>query len=200
MPAPQYLQPLYVTYDMIKGYLGTINVSMTPLINLQPELGQSEGIYIEDLNTLLALAESDVIINVFSNYLAIPLESRLNVPFNDFYDIPNLRNTYIFIRNIFINCSLWYIYKTYYAQGGNANGQALTKNALDKYNQDKVSLVKLDTATNPVLKNVFQNMKLATNYTPRIPKAPMVPDIPTGEPQTEFAYNSIPDFAWGFNR
>lgn len=196
MPSPQYLEPQYITYEMIAPFLGTVNVSLVPV---DPTSGA--GIYIEDVKTLIAMAESDVIVNVLSNYLEIPLQSDKGIPFVELYAVPKVNElSYIPLRNMFINCALWYVLKSYYASGGNAMGQALTKNALDRYNADKVAYGKLDNATNPQLKNVFFGMKLAPNFSQRQPSGCIVPNIPTGEPQGNVAIGSVPDFFTGFNR
>lgn len=195
MAAPTYLVPQYITYDMVKGYLSTITVYTDPLAPA------GSGMYIEDLNTQLANAEVDVFTNILSNYLFNPLQATDGTPFNSLATYGgNAQNAYITIRRLFINCGLYFIFKTQFASGGNANGQTLTQNALDQYNADKVAYSKLDNVTNPQWKNLFAGMKLVANYSPKIPGPIRVPYIPTGEPQVERAISAIPDFTFGFNR
>jgi hypothetical protein len=197
MAAPTYLTPSYISYDMIKGLLSGVKVSATPI--LDPAVGG--GIYAGDIDTLIADAEADVITNILSNYLALPLQGENGETFDALYNNLSTRAlSYIPIRALFTNCAIYFIYRTYFAYGGNTNGQALTENALAKYNADKVAYSKLDNVTNPALKNVFKGMKLVDNFSSRIPHGCIVPDIPGGDPQSSLAINSTPDFFNGFNR
>lgn len=196
MAGPTYLVPDYISYPMVQSYMGTIRVSNTPV---DPTTGG--GIYIEDINTQLAMAEAEVCSTILSNYLFIPLEGVNGEDFNTLATVPGVKElSYIPIRNLMISCALWYICKAYYATSGNANGQTLTQNALDKYNADKVAFEKLDNVTNSKLKNIFFGMKLAVNYSSRESAGGYIPDLPQGEDQIWQAVNSVPNMRWGFNK
>ncbi len=189
MAAPTYLEPEYITYEMVEPFIKSmIRVTTDPL-----EDTSSGAFYVGAIKTLIAEAEIEVIMDVLSNYLAVPLQGLNNETFDELYDNPITRQySYIPIRNMFINCSIWFIYKQYFSDGGNTNGQALTDNAYQKYKIDRDAYIKLDIALNPRLKNAFRGMKRVDNASDRIPKGCSSPTgIPTGIDRSWAAQNAI---------
>jgi hypothetical protein len=188
MAAPLYLTPQYITYDMVQVFLA-------PIINVTDDLtdDQSGSIYIGAIQTLIAQAETEVINDVLSNYLALPLQGVNGESFDALYDNVETREySYIPIRTMFINCALYFIYRQYLADGANTNGQALYDNAKDKYESDRKEYRELNIAKNPRLKNAFRGMKRVDNFSRRIPLAPgAAVGIPDGADQGWAAQNSL---------
>lgn len=188
MAAPIYLTPQYITYGMVKVFL-------SPMIQVteDPSDDQSGAIFIGAVETLIAQAEMEVVNDILSNYLAVPLQGINGESFDELYDNVEYRQySYIPIRNMFINCALFYIYRQYLSAGGNTNGQALFENAEAKYLADRENYRELNIADNPRLKNAFRGMKRVDNFSRRIPLGSGAPDgMPTGADQAWAANNSI---------
>ena len=194
--APNYLMPRYINLDMMTNQLSKTELYITD----NPELGAS-GIYIDVANDLLAKAESYVIKNILSNYVQIPLETIYNTPFDNLYGDNKYHDTYVEIRDLFLNSAFWQIYKSYYSFNGSNNGDDIIKQYQDKLNAYINMLQRLDQAGNPLIKNAFAGLKLGVNSSQRIANVARVPlGIPQGTDQSYSVFNSIPNLRWGFNK
>lgn len=186
MPAPTYMTPQYISIDMVTS-------NLSPMVRITDvEDDKSGSIYVGVVNNLITMAEAEVINDVLSNYLALPLQGINGESFADLYDMPEVREySYTPIRAMFVNCSLFFIYRQYLADGGNTNAQSLFEAAENRYNRDKTIYQELDIAKNPRLKNAFRGMKRVDNYSQRIPSGCTTPDIYDGENQSWAAENSV---------
>ena len=169
-------------------------------ITTDPTLG-SDGIYIDVANDLLAKGESYIIKNILSNYVQIPLETIYNTPFDNLYGDPHYNDTYVEIRDLFLNSAFWQIYKSYYSWSGSNNGDDIIKQYSNKINAYTNTLLRLDQAGNPLLKNAFSGLKLGSNSSHRIASTARIPcGIPQGQDQSYAAFVATPNLRWGFNR
>lgn len=192
-----YIEPIYITYEMIKNQLiQIIKVNEDP-DNLGPN---GIGMYIGDVKTYMAEGESFILKTILSNYVALPLTALDGGDFNSLLDNPAWRDTYIQVRALFCNAAYYYIYLNYFSEGGTNNGQALMKTAVAQINYYRNSLLRLDQAGNPTVKNAFVGLKKASNGSRMIPGKSRVPPIPLGLDQAYAAFNSTPDLRYGFNR
>lgn len=192
MPAPQYLSPIYIDYDMISRQLerGQVKVVNDPL--------ETSGIYIGEVETLMANAESYIIQTVLSNYVAIPLQTITGGSFEDLLNTPAWINTYTQIRSTFIAQALSYIYQNYFAIGGEgSNGEQLIKQQQYIISNFTAMAMRLDQSGNLQYQNIFEGLKPCVNARQRIAKKARIPSgMPTGASRSEQAINSIPDYKY----
>lgn len=194
MPAPLYLTPEYITYEMVEIMLRPMDITITT------NEFDTNGIYRGVIENLIALSEQQVCTDILSNFIKLPLENIRGGDFASLYDIPEYRNTYLNIRNMLVQFSLWNILNQYYSVSGTGNGQQLIDNAIKSYNYYKNMYQKLNQAGNLATVNAFTGLVLANNAQNRQPHAGIVPDIFSGEVQSDMAIRSLPDFMTGFNR
>lgn len=189
MAASQYLMPKYINFDMISRQLrvGQVEVVYDEEID--------KGIYIEQVNTLMANAESYIINTVLSNYVAVPLVTVYDTPFDDLYNYPEYQETYVQIRATFIAMSLLYIYQEYFSFGGEGNnGEALIKQQQRIVTNFTNMAMRLDQSGNLQYKNIFNGLRPCANASQRIAKVMGTPaGMKTGTSISDTALESVPD-------
>ncbi len=201
MVAPVYLTPQYITYDMLANQLAKASVIVTN----DDTLGAT-GIYIGVVNDLIAKGEAYIIETILSNYVQIPLTTIKNTPFDDLVNDPVLYaqygQTYAEIRDLFMSSAYWQIYKSYFGFSGNDNnGNDIIKQYSNKISIYTNSLLRLDQAGNPLVKNAFAGLKVAINGSQRIAKqARTANGIPQGGDQAWSSFGAVPNLRWGCNR
>lgn len=191
--APIFITPRYITYEMIARYLavGQVRVVEDPL--------DLTGISLAEVNDLMAQAETYIIQTVLSNYVMATLETVKNEPFEALLKYPDYMNTYIQIRNTFIAQALTYIYKSYFAMGGEGNnGEQLIKQQQQIVNNFTAMAMRLDQAGNLQYKNIFAGLKPCANASQRIARGIKIPDMYTGTSIADNSLNSVPDYRWNF--
>lgn len=198
MVAPVYLTPQYITYDMLALLLNKTGVLVTD----DPGMDVA-GIYIGQVNDLMAKGESWVIKTILSNYVQIPLTTIINTGFDDLYNNPDLSpkymDTYDSIRDMFISSAMWQIYKTYFSFGGNNNGNDLIRQYANKISVYTATYGRLDQAGNPLVKNAFAGLLRATNGSHRIGSLGKTAcGIPTGADQAWADFNAQPNLRRSF--
>ncbi len=196
MVAPVYLSPQYITYEMIERLLRTTSVLVTDDL-----LGT--GIYIGEVNTLMAQGEAWVIKTILANYVEIPLTTIDNTEFNQLYNNATLYakygDTYATIRDMFISSAMWQIYKVHFSAGGNNNGNDLIRQYANKISVYTSTYGRLDQAGNPLVKNAFSGLKRATNGSHRIgARGGTACGIPTGADQSWADFNAQPNLRFSF--
>ena len=197
MPAPTYLSPQYITYAMISTELN--NVIKVDLINDPPIAPNNMSV--NQVNDYIARGESDIIQTFLANYIQIPLTTTLGGTWDTLLNNPLWYNTYASLKSLFVNSALSLIYRNYFATSGEGNnGANIIKNIEAQINRQSNSLLRVDQAGNPLLKNCFIGLRLCDNFTQRISKGTRIPLIPTGEDQGQMAISSVPNYRWGFNK
>jgi hypothetical protein len=200
-PPLTYLTPVYINLDMMVNQLAKSQIYITT----NPAL-DAPGLYINLANDLLAKGEAYVIKTILNNYVNIPLQSIYYTgpangsDFNVLANDPQYGSTYTEIRDLFLNSAFWQIYKSYYGNSGNANGNDIITQYANKVSAYLNTLQRLNQAGNPAVKNAFSGLKLANNGSKRVPGVARVPNIPQGVDQSWAAFNAINNQRWGFNR
>jgi hypothetical protein len=194
MAVPVYLEPEYITYEMIEKQVAKeVLVTNDPL--------DPEGIYLPLLKTFMAYGESYIIKTILSDYVQVPLETIDNQAFDTLYDNPKYRETYISIRDMFTTSALWQIYKNYFGTSGTTNGANLITQYSNKITIYTNNFGRLDQAVNPKVKNAFVGLKRAINGSQRIARqARTACGIPQGRDQAWAAFNAQQNLRWGFNK
>ena len=192
MPASQYLTPQYINFDMISRQLrvGQVEVVYDEEID--------HGIYIGQVNTLMANAETYIIQTVLSNYVATPLITIHNTPFDDLLNYPEYKDTYIQIRSTFVAMALIYIYQDYFSVGGEGNnGEALIKQQQRIVNNFTAMALRIDQAGNLQFKNIFNGLRPCANASQRIGKVGGSPvGMVSGDSIAGVALGAVPDLRW----
>ena len=198
-PLPvDYLQPLYITYTMISGYLAKNGIVVTE--DIDPS---ARGVYKGQILDWMAKGESYIIKTVLSNYVNVPLQSvnysgdPTGSDFETLYGDSRYRDTYIQIRDLFISSALWQIYKRYYASGGTSNGVQLVRSQANIITAYVNSLQRLDQAGNVNVKNAFIGLKPAINSSKRMPYGASATDIESGDDQVWSAFTSMTNYRRG---
>lgn len=191
MTASQYLSPKYINFDMISRQLRVGQVEVVYDEDL------SSGIFIGQVETLMANAETYIIQTVLSNYLAIPLTTIHNTSFDDLANYPEYENTYIQIRGTFVAMSLVYIYQDYFSVGGEGNnGEALIKQQQRIVNNFTTMALRIDQAGNLQFKNIFNGLRACANANQRIAKVGGSPAMIDGASIAGVALGAVPDLRW----
>jgi hypothetical protein len=174
---------------------GLINVDK---VNNPPLDGK---IYVGDVESYLAIGESIIINKYLSNYLLIPLTTLTGGTFDTLANDPKYGHTYNIINNMFITQGIFELYDWYFSTRGEGNnGQSLVDNLAKKLASYSNTYLRLDQATNQMLKNVFAGLKPCVNYSKRQSGQCISPNIPLGADQSQMSINSTPNFRWGFNK
>lgn len=192
MTAPIYLKPTYINYDMIARQLrvGQVNVVFIEEAD--------SGLYIGQVETLMANAESYIIQTILSNYVECPLQTMSGFPFESLLDNPAYANTYIQIRNTFIAQSLIYIFQNYFSFGGEGNnGEQLIKQQQQIVNNFTTMAMRINQGGDLQYKNIFNGLKPCQNASQRMPSGVRTPTgIIDGRGRADLALNAVPNLRW----
>lgn len=191
---PIYLTPQFINYDMIKRYLavGQVKVVFDEDVDY--------GIYIGEVNDLMAQAETYIIQTILSNYVQPTLETVTGEAFETLLFEPLYQNTYIQIRNTFIAQALCYIYKNYFAIGGEGNnGAQLIEQQQQIVNNFGAMAMRIDQSGNLQYKNIFNGLKRCPNGSNRIAKGIRQPKgMFNGSDRANNALETIPNYRWNY--
>lgn len=191
-----YLEPQYITYEMIQPYIVKWNwkVYTDPLDPLPVS-----GIYIGQVLDTMAKAENEIE-RLISNYVLLPLVA---LDGNDFASLENsiyAPYSYTPLRTAFIDNSLAKLAKYYYSSGGQNNGNELVKQLQEQADRATTQFQRLNQVTNPYYKNLLYGLKPVDNASKRIPQGARFPATNFGVDQAWVSQNSIPNFRWGYRR
>lgn len=191
MYAPIYLEPLYTSYEMIKPLLRQAQIKVVD----DPD--DYSGIYVKEVETIMAGAESHIITTILSNFVELPLVTINGGSFVELLDNPAWQNTYIELRKIFIARSMVDLFNNKISTDGRlaSSGELLLKSQLSIVNSFTAFANKVDQAGNLQLKNLLVGLKPCANASHRIASRSNNPrGLPTGADQAYQAINSIPNY------
>jgi hypothetical protein len=191
MVAPIYLEPTYTTYEMIEPLLRQAQIKVVTVPT------DYSGIYVKEVETIMAGAESHIITTILANFLELPLVTIDGGDFADLLNNPAWKNTYIELRKVFIARSMVDLYNNKLSTDGRlaSSGEILLKSQLSIVNSFTAFANKVDQAGNLQLKNLFVGLKPCANASHRIASKSNQPKgLPTGADRSYQAINSIPNY------